>query len=104
METAGLSVLLPGKFGLAAPLDLAATYDKKTDEIATSVTRAPGMRRCIIEASLDQTFATGVRQFPGDGTRQRRGGFTPGTWWLRACHTRAADRSGFFGPIPVVVK
>jgi len=104
MQDAGVDPLTEHKYTIGAPLALTATSDPALHNIAARVKPSPGMKRAIIEFSLDLTMATGVKPFPGDGLRQSMGPFTPGTYALRACHTRASERSAYTEIVNVVVK
>ena len=104
LEGLALDVLVGGTYGLASPLDVTAKFDATGSMVDVYVKCAPGMHRCVIEISPDPTMATGIKAFPGDGARQSMGGFAPGTYWVHAAHVRASQRSGYTGPIAVIVK
>jgi hypothetical protein len=104
MQDLALDPLTGKVFTLAAPLGLTATSDPATRDISVHVKRAPGMRRCDIEISQDLTMQTGVKLFPGDGLRQKMGPFAPGTYAVRARHTRASERSPYTDIVNVIVK
>ena len=104
MQDLGVDPLVENRYVLAVPISTTVTSDPTLHDIAVKVKRAKGMSRCSIEVSADPTFATGVKVFPGDGARQTMGPFPPGTYAVRACHTRASERSAFTEPVTVVVK
>lgn len=103
MQDLGMNELTEHNYTLASPLELKAKGDPTTKEIAAQVKRAQGMQRCVIEISSDLTMQTNVKQFPGDGARQKMGPFAPGTYALRAYHTRANGRSAPTAIITVVM-
>lgn len=104
MQELAVDPLQEHEYGIVAPLAVAAKSDPLLHDISVRVKRAPGLGRCQIEVSLDATFATGVQRFPGDGARQKMGPFPAGTYSVRACHVRAAERSDYCEAATIVVK
>jgi hypothetical protein len=104
MQDLGITPLVGHTYALASPLSITAAVNTDTRVLTVTVKRAPGMQRTCIEISSDPTMATGVKVFPGDGVKQKMGPLTPGTYAIRACHVRAADRSTYTEIIPVTVK
>jgi hypothetical protein len=104
LQDLGLSHLTGHVYTLTNPVSVTAAADPDTHDVSAHVKRAAGMKRCSVEISGDPTFATGVKVFPGDGARQTMGPFAPGTYYVRACHIRASERSGYTDTVTVVVK
>ena len=87
-----------------SPLAVTPKFDAQKAEVTVQVKCAPGMKRCRIEIASDQAMTQNLKQFPGDGVRQTMTGLAAGTWWVHAAHVRAAEVSGFTGPVAVIVK
>jgi hypothetical protein len=104
LSALGLAPFVNNEYALANPVDVTVKYDTVSALIAVRVKCAPGMHRCVIEIASDQAMTVNVKQFPGDGARQTMGGLAAGTYWVRALHVRASERSGTTGPVAVIVK
>jgi len=104
LQGLGVSPLTGSSFPIESPLAVTPKFDAQKAEVTVQVKCAPGMKRCRIEIASDQAMTQNLKQFPGDGARQTMTGLAAGTWWVHAAHVRAAEVSGFTGPVAVIVK
>jgi hypothetical protein len=89
---------------LAMPLAVLVKYDVVKELIRIHVKRAPGLRSLRIQISPDPITATSWVDLEGDGAMAALADYAPGTWWVRAAHIRARERSDFTMPVSVIVK
>jgi hypothetical protein len=99
----GLLPAVPISYGINMPADVTVKYNPVGKTVDVYVKCAAGMNRCVIEIAGDQAMTVNLKQFPGDGARQSMGGLPAGTYWVRALHVRSAARSGYTGPVAVIV-
>ncbi|MFT3765376.1 MAG: hypothetical protein QM820_07670 [Minicystis sp.] len=100
----GMSVLEKNEYTLAAPLGITAHYDAAKGLLRIHVRRAPGMRACRIEVSVEPIGPTTWQELPGNGARAAVSGLAPGLYWVRAASVVAGARSTFTGPVSVMIK
>ncbi len=104
LQALGIVPLAGSTYTIESPLAVTPKYDAQKGVLTVLVKCAPGLRRCRIEIASDQAMTQNLKQFPGDGARQTMTGLAAGTWWVHAAHVRAAEVSGFAGPVAVIVK
>jgi hypothetical protein len=100
----GTSVLDVTKHPLVTPLGVTVTYDAKKALIRIHVHRAAGDHACIVEISPDPIAPGSFKRLTGNAAKRNLAGYAPGTWWVHAAVSNAAEESGFTTPVAVIVK
>ena len=103
-KSLGLAAVGLAAHVLAMPLAVIVKYDVVKALVRIHVKRAPGLRSVRIQISPDPITATSWVDLEGDGAMAALAGYAPGTWWVRAAHVRARERSELTTPVSVIVK
>lgn len=100
----GLTVQDRGSYAVAPPVEVRARFDVRRNAIIITVTRAPGMRSCVVEISTSAAEPRIWTRLPGTGARREVSEPEPGVTWVRAASSRAQEQSGFTEPVAVTVR
>lgn len=105
VTSSGFLFLDVQRLGLVLPSAILAKYDHGKGLLNLRVKYpVKGDHKCVIEMSSEPGNPAAWSRLEGNGVTRALSGYAEGTWWIRAATSLAAERSDWFGPVPVVVK
>jgi hypothetical protein len=105
IAAAGYVALVEGSGALVDPTALLVAFDPVKEVVDIHVKYPKGVEAaCVIAISPSPVGPATWVELPAHGRKQSLSGYTPGTYWVRACTIRATTRGPWVGPVSVIVK